>query len=176
MLKIFSTQLQGIFKKIAEKEEMNLEEGARLLSQALVGEGSVYIHGFDEQKAVEVTAINGPEPLLRAKPLYKDGNLAPVTSLDRVLIVTRSSSDQQGLELASALTNNRIPVVAISSILNTDEKGLQDIVDVHINCFATKGLIPDETGDRFGIPTSLAALYTYYGLYFTILEILEENE
>jgi uncharacterized phosphosugar-binding protein len=176
MLKIFSTQLQGIFKKIEEKEEINLEEGARLLSQALIGDGALYIHGFDELKAIEVTALHGPEPIQKGRPLYEDGKLTTVSSMDRVLLIARSSSDKKAIEVASSLLNQGISVVAISSITNTEHEGLQHLVDVHINSHVSKGLIPDETGNRFGIPSSLAALYTYYGLYFTILEILEENE
>ncbi|MBM6616776.1 DUF2529 family protein [Bacillus suaedaesalsae] len=174
MLKIFATQLQGIFKKIEEKEEENLEDGARLLSQAIIGDGTVYIHGFDELKAVELTALEGPEVFPKALPLYNDGVLADVTSLDRVLLITRTSADTSAVELAKVLSEKGISVVAVSN--KGDDGRLPSIVDVHIDSYVTKGLIPDETGNRYGVPTTIGALYAYYGLYFTVKEFLEENE
>lgn len=174
MLKIFATQLQGIFKKIEEKEEENLEDGARILAQAIIGDGNVYIHGFDELKAVELTALQGPERFPKALPLYYDGVQADVTSLDRVLLISRASSDSSAIELATALREKGISVVAISSV--GDEDRLTSVVDVHINSYVTKGLIPDETGSRYGVPTTIGALYAYYGLFFTVKEFLEENE
>lgn len=174
MLKIFATQLQGIFKKIEEKEEENLEDGARLLAQAIIGDGNVYIHGFDELKAVELTALLGPERFSKALPLYKDGVQSDVTSLDRVLLITRTSSDPSAIELATSLREKGISVVAISNV--GDEDRLTSVVDVHINSHVTKGLIPDETGSRYGVPTNIGALYAYYGLFFTVKEFLEENE
>ncbi|KAA0548625.1 DUF2529 domain-containing protein [Bacillus sp. BGMRC 2118] len=174
MLKIFATQLQGIFKKIEEKEEESLEDGARLLSQALIGDGSVYIHGFDELKSIEFTALKGPETFPKALPLYTHDTLADITSLDRVLLISRTSSDPSAVQLATLLREKGVSVVAISNI--GDEDLLSTLVDVHINSYVTKGLIPDDTGNRYGLPTTIGALYAYYGLYFTVKEFLEENE
>ncbi|MBR3379532.1 MAG: DUF2529 family protein, partial [Bacillus sp. (in: Bacteria)] len=36
MLKIFTTQLSGIFSRIGEKQAEAIEDGARLLAQAVV--------------------------------------------------------------------------------------------------------------------------------------------
>ena len=67
MLKMFSTQLTGLFKSIMEKEEFNIEDAARLLTQAAVGEGTIYIYGFGEMEGVTNEALQGIEPLLKAK-------------------------------------------------------------------------------------------------------------
>ncbi|MFZ3589092.1 DUF2529 domain-containing protein [Bacillus sp. DJP31] len=176
MLKMFTTQLQGVFKKIEEKETMNIEEGARLLSQALIGEGTVYIYGFDELKAVELTATMGPETLNGARSLNVENDLADVTSLDRVLLVTRYSTDPEAIQLAKTLLEKGIPTVAVSCVVNQEQECLHHIVDVHIDSQLSIGLLPDEVGGRFGLPTAVIALYTYYGLYFTIQEILDEYE
>ena len=58
MLKMFTTQLTGLFKKIAEKEEFSFEDGARLLAQGQ----TIYLLGFKEMKAVEFEALEGAEP------------------------------------------------------------------------------------------------------------------
>ena len=67
MLKIFSTQINGLFKKVMEKEEFNIEDAARLLAQAAVGDGTIYIHGFGEMDGVTTEALKGIEPLLKAE-------------------------------------------------------------------------------------------------------------
>jgi len=50
------------------------------------------------------------------------------------------------------------------------------LADVHINLQLLKGLLPDDFGNRYGYPSSMAALYVYYGIKFTIDEILAEYE
>lgn len=62
MLKMFSTQLTGLFNRIQDKEEFSIEDGARLLAQAAVGDGSIYICGLKEMAAVEAEATEGAEP------------------------------------------------------------------------------------------------------------------
>ena len=49
-----------------EKEEFNIEDGARLLAQAAVGDGTIYIHGFGEMDGVTKEALEGVEPLPKA--------------------------------------------------------------------------------------------------------------
>ncbi|MBM7662434.1 hypothetical protein JOC85_003241 [Bacillus mesophilus] len=174
MLKIFSTQLQGIFKKIEEKEDLQLEEGARLLSQALVGDGSIYLYGIDELQAVELTAMNGPEKVAGFLPYIENGITATIQPFDRVLIFSPYSNDPKALETVKALRDQNIPTVVVSSIVDKEDAELQNIADVHINTYLTKGLIPDDDGNRYGLPTTMVALYAYYGLMFTIKEILAE--
>ena len=77
--------------------------------------------------------------------------------------------------MARELQEQEIPFVAISTVPpEKNQKGLETIADVHIDLRMTKGLLPDETGNRVGFPTSIAALFVYFGLKFTIEEILEE--
>jgi hypothetical protein len=37
-------------------------------------------------------------------------------------------------------------------------------------------MLPSETGERIGLPTSMAALFLYYGIKFTLDEILSEYD
>jgi hypothetical protein len=50
------------------------------------------------------------------------------------------------------------------------------LADVHIDLRIQRGLIPDETGNRYGYPTLIAALFAYYGIKFTLEEIIKEYE
>jgi Domain of unknown function (DUF2529) len=168
MLKMFTTQLTGVFKKIAEEEEFSFEDGARLLAQG----SSIYFHGSREMKAVEFEAVEGAEPLKGAKVLT-EAVLPELSGADRVLIFTRTSSDAEAVGVAEKLRGQNVPFVAVSTVLDS-EGPLVDLADVHINLRLTKGLLPDDVGNRYGYPSSMAALFVYYGLKFTIEEILAE--
>ncbi|MEH7251164.1 DUF2529 domain-containing protein [Neobacillus niacini] len=167
MLKMFTTQLTGLFKKIAEKEEFSFEDGARLLAQGQ----TIYLLGFKEMKAVEFEALEGAEPLRGAHVLT---NADDLTSADRVLLFSRNADDVEAIEWAMRLQEKGVPFVAVSTVV-PDGK-LADLADVHLNLQLTKGLLPDDFGNRYGYPASMAALYIYYGLKFTIDEIFAEYE
>ena len=85
MLKFF--QLKWLFLQSFSKEEMNIEDSARLLAQALVGDGFIYLHGTNEMEGVVAEALFGAEPMKQAKRLFENGKEAEVTSADRVLLL-----------------------------------------------------------------------------------------
>lgn len=172
MLKMFSTQLTGLFKRLQEKEEFSIEDSARLLAQAAAGQGTVYIYGTKEMQAIGLEAVYGEEPLQSAALLTEENE---VEAADRVLIVSRYADDADALRVAHEMQEKGIPFVAVSTIREEiDGESLDSLADVHIDLRMTKGMLPDETGNRIGFPTSMAALFVYYGLRFTIEEILEE--
>lgn len=171
MLKIFSTQLNGLFKKIMEKEEFAIEDAARLLTQAAIGDGTIYIHGFHEMDGVTQEALKGIEPLLKASSY--DAAFTP-TSEDRFLLFSRYSTDQEAIELAHKLKAEGVPFVAVSTVVSSDTESLESLADVHINLQVERGLIPKDDGNRTGYPTLLVALFVYTGIKFTIEEILQE--
>jgi hypothetical protein len=175
MLKMFTTQLTGLFKRVEEKEEFSFEDGARLLAQAPVGDGTIYLFGTKEMKAVEFEALEGAEPFKGAKVL-PDRGADELSDADRVLIFTRTSNDQEAVYLAAQLLEKEIPFVAVSTVIDSSEADLVELADVHIDLRLTKGLLPDDLGNRYGYPSSMAALFVYYGLKFTIEEILAEYE
>jgi hypothetical protein len=164
-MKMFTTQLTGLFKRIEDKGEFSFEDGARLLAQGQ----NIYLVGFREMKAVEFEALEGAEPLKGALT-----NVEAATSADRVLLFTRNSDDQEAVELAGTLKEKDIPFVAVST--SVPDSKLVELADVHIDLQLTKGLLPDDFGNRYGYPSSMAALYVYYGLKFTIDEIVAEYE
>ncbi|WML46265.1 DUF2529 domain-containing protein [Neobacillus sp. PS3-40] len=176
MLKIFTTQLTGVFKKIVEDEAFSLEDGARLLAQAGAGSGTIYIFGSREMKAIEFEALEGAEPLKDAVILTKS-TIEDLTDADRVLLISRFATDEEVNELAILLQEKGIPFVLISTVLDEEaDCPAVNLADVHINLRLTKGLIPDEFGNRFGYPASMAALFAYYGIKFSIDEMLSEYE
>ena len=115
MLKMFATQLNGLFKKIQENQIESIEDGARLLSQASVAEGTIYVYGTNEMAAISHEATTGSEPLNHCTTLHPDESLERLGNMDRVLLIARYSSDPQALQLAKKLTEKQIPYVAIST-------------------------------------------------------------
>lgn len=171
MLKIFSTQISGLFKKIIEQEDIHIEDAARLLSQAAIGEGTIYLYGSQEMQGIVDEALSGVEPFPKAKKLDK---IHTLTSADRILLFSRNASDPEILEIAKGLVNNHIPFVTVATVTPETKPSLLDITDVHINLHVQKGLIPDDVGNRYGFPTLMMALFAYYGIKFTLEEILQE--
>lgn len=172
LLKMFSTQLSGLFKRIQDKEE-EIEDSARLLAQAIAGDGKIYLLATNEMEGVIYEAIEGPEPLSQAtrwREEYEFSNIAPN---DRFLLVSRTSEDAKILEFAKKLSDQHIPFAAISTIMS-EEEGIQQFADIHIDLSLKKGLLPDEDGNRFGNPSLIGALFAYHGIKFTLNEILSE--
>ncbi|WP_226681861.1 DUF2529 domain-containing protein [Sutcliffiella horikoshii] len=183
MLKIFTTQLQGVFNRIGSSEEFAFEDAARLLAQAAVGDGRIYVHGVKEMKAVEAEATSGAEPLMSATLLSDLDSYHDLTDTDRALIVSRFSTDEEAIGTAKALKELGIEIVGISTEVEPLPEGsaegaetLESLSDVHIDLKLKKPLIPGDDGERFGFPSSMVALYVYHGLAFTLKEILEEQE
>lgn len=173
VLKMFSTQLNSLFQKIMNDEAFNIEDAARLLAQAAISDGTIYIQGFDEMMGVSNEAINGIEPLIKAKKFHSDAKL---TYKDRFLLFSRYSDDKEAIQLAQRLKQEKIPFVAVSTIVETTAESLDALADIHINLRVQRGLIPDESGNRTGYPSLLVALFTYFGIKLTLEEILQEYE
>ncbi len=173
MIKMFTTQLTGLFKRIYDKQEFEIEDGARLLAQAAIGQGHIYIKGYGEMESVTSEALFGAEPLPSAKRFDSSIEL---TDADRVLIVSRFSTDEEAVTLGRKLSDDGVPFVAVSGLIE-GEDNLPAIADVHLDTKVIKGMLPgDEIGERVSFPSSMAALYLYFALGFVIREMLEEYE
>ncbi|CAM4069481.1 hypothetical protein BAMA_01505 [Bacillus manliponensis] len=175
MFKIFSTQLNGYFTRISQNEEANIEDSARLLAQAMIGDGTIYLHGTKEMEGVVCEALYGAEPLKNAKRLFEGEAKANVTSADRVLLISRSSTDEEIISLAKNFQEEGNFIVGISA-LQEGEQSLEQFTDVHIDTKLLKALIPDDDGSRYGFPSLMIALFAYHNLKFTIDEIMNEYE
>lgn len=170
-MKMFLTQTNGLFSRIYEQEQFSIEDCARLLAQAAVGEGNIYIKGFNEMESVTIEALNGAEPFLNAQLLT---DINAVTDADRVLIITRFSNDKEAIDLAEKLVASHIPFAAISGKLKSETNDLQNLADVHIHTSLLKPMLPTETGDRVCFPSSMTALFIYHCIKLAFDDIMEE--
>jgi uncharacterized phosphosugar-binding protein len=174
-VKIFATQTIGFLQKIAAEEELALEDGARLLAQAVIGDGRILLHGFHEMEAVVIEALYGPDPLPKAARLMENGRLRDdIDETDRVLLIARFSNDKDAISLAERLKEQGLEIAAISAVVKDEQPSLVDIVDVHIDSKLLKPVIPKDDGSRIGMPTVITASFAYYCLLLTMDDILEE--
>ncbi|MBX0318855.1 DUF2529 domain-containing protein [Shouchella clausii] len=170
MLKIFSTQLFGLIKSINETQEEHLEDAGRLLAQAIIAQGNVYIKGFAEMEAIELAAFTGYESMPGAAPFPKEGSLS---GQDRCLLFA-PSLNHEGVQAAlKACEQAGIAAVVVSSRHASSTASLAP-PHLFLDTGVKGGLVPDETGKRIGHPGVIAGLYVYHGLKFVIHDILEE--
>ncbi|MDN5708707.1 MAG: DUF2529 domain-containing protein [Planococcus sp. (in: firmicutes)] len=161
-MKILTTQLTGLFQRFAKEEEA-IEDTARLLAQAIIGEGRIHLAAFGELEAVAASALNGRETLQSA---IRYDPAAELSTADRVWILARKD---EGDSLADELAGRAIPVAML-----TAESHGNETADVLLSMNIDKGLLPGEDGERIMIPHGLGALYIYHAVKLTIDEILAD--
>lgn len=172
MLKIFTTQFSGIMNKIATNEEA-IEDSARLLAQATIAEGTIYLYCNNELEVIISEALYSLEPLKKVV-VINDQTLPEILPNDRFIIATRTNQDKEACLLAKEIQTQHGSAIGISTIVSSDSGCLEELVDVHIDLHCKKGLVPDEFGNRVANPTSLAALVAFFGIRLALNEILAE--
>ncbi|WP_179295644.1 DUF2529 family protein [Bacillus sp. FJAT-45350] len=177
MLQIFTTQLQGKLKDVKEHNLDEIEDASRLLAQALISNGKIYIHGTKEMNGVVPEALYGKEKLSGVMPLIKEeNNMNDCTAIDRVLIFARTSNDKEAIDLVKELQNDGVTVIAVSNCVENDSDiSLKNLADIHINTNLTSSLVPDDEGTRVGYPSLILSLFVYHCLAMTVSEILQEQ-
>lgn len=174
MSKILTTQLTGLLQRINQNEEETIEDAARLLAQAGIGEGNVYFACFGEMSAIAINALTGAAPFTKLKRWSSEVEL---TSADRVCIFTRSGNDTDAVALAQKLNDEFIPFAAIASERESIENELSQLAYVYISLHVRGGLIPHPTnlGERIVFPHLITALYVYEAIKMSYDEMVDEE-
>lgn len=175
MSKMLSTQLNGLFQKIIQNEEEAIEETARLLAQASVGQGNVYFACFDEMQAVELNALQSADSFTN---LQKWDPNTTITNVDRICIFTRSCENEHALLLARQLNDQFIPFSVVSSELPDETNLLSDLAYTYISLNMRGGMLPHPTnlGERIVFPHLLAALFIYEAIKLNYDEMIDDVE
>lgn len=169
MSKILTTQMSGLLQRIIQSEEEAIEETARLLAQAGVGEGNVYFACFDEMQVVELNALQGAEQFTKLLPWTKE---TVICDADRVCIFTRSAHNTEAIALAQKLNDDFIPFAVVSSEVANSENPLADLAYTYISTRIKGGLLPNDLGERIVIPHAIAALFIYEAIKIAYDEML----
>ena len=118
---MLTTQIRGLLERIAEGQEESMEETARLLAQALVGEGRIVSAVLNELEAVTATALDGVEPLNGAIRYTKELELTTAIAS----CCSCEGNYPVALELARELADQFIPFAVMAADKEDDDNELQ---------------------------------------------------
>lgn len=184
MLKIFTTQLLGVFRQIEEKNEELLEDCARLFCQTILSDGKIFIHGAKGMSGITEEATTGKNALPHAQPWSGTAN---IQSMDAVLYCANGPMPhdaqkdllevhQKGGTVILLTTEESVLSNWNVSAMEASQPGpeLPQDAPLVLSIGKQRPLVPLENGDKAGYPDALAALYLYHALYLNVLDILEE--
>lgn len=175
MSKILSTQMSGLFQRIIQNDEEAIEETARLLAQASVGQGKVYFACFDALQSVEINALQNTEPFHN---LTKWTPETILTDSDRVCIFTTSCQNAEALSLAKKLYSDFIPFAVVSSEPQGENNELSELAYTYTSMKIRGGILPHPTklGERIVVPHLIAALFIYEAIKLNYDEMISDDE
>lgn len=171
-MKMLTTQISGLLQRIGTNNADSIEETARLLAQATIGEGRVILAGFDEMEAVYLPAKLGVEPFENIHPYVND---MPIGKADRVWILSRNETDLRVLELARRLASEFVPFAAVASGKPDANNELADLATTYVYTGLVQGLLPGEDNKRIVQPHLLATLYVYEAVKLSYDEMLSDE-
>lgn len=168
-MKMLTTQISGLLQRIATNHEEAIEDTARLLAQAAVGDGRVVMAGLNELNGVVINAMEGAESFANATRYSTDIELG---SMDRVWLFTRSCRSAEALEIARVLAKHDVTFAVVASEKASEENELSELADVYISTGISKGLLPNDEGGRVVQPHLLASLFIYEAVKLSYDEML----
>ncbi len=176
MLKIFTTQLMGVFQNIQKENEWNLEEGSRLVCQTIVSDGHVYVYGSESlQSTILTESLSGANSLPKSRPLLDDHHeIHALSSFDTVLLFSEEL-DESLFDVYSKIKPSGSNIIVISNQTDKKPSWIND-VDCFLNLGVKGPLVPTDNGKKIGNPIIFASLYMYMALYLNIVDILEEQD
>lgn len=167
MMKILATQFNGKLQTLAKQED-ELFDVVRLLAQALVGEGTVYVDAYGECEGLYPMLSEGPDQMKRVTKIKDRKTLHAV---DRVLIFT---PDTERSDLLASLArydawHTPYAIVTLSDVTETLERSIAPLA-LKFN----KGLLPAEYGSRHGLPSLALCAFLLTHILTQLQEMTEE--
>ena len=173
-MKILTTQLTGLLQRTAEREALAVEETARLLAQASVGEGRIILAPFGELETVALRALQGVERLDNAVR-YEEG--MELSEVDRIFLLTDDPTNKEALRLARYLFDEFIPFAVMGNPTIEEAQTLGELAYTYVGIDVQRGILPSmTTGERIVQPTSIVALFLFEAILMTYNELLAGDD
>ncbi|MFB4163338.1 DUF2529 family protein [Alteribacillus sp. JSM 102045] len=172
-MKIFATQLYGVFQKIIEREEEALEDGSRLAAQGPAGTGRLLLYATSSMKGNAFNLSNHPDAPAKTLQVQELKDITPEPT-DRAIILAEKKEAEDLQIITRHLQSAEVPMVVIAPFSEEDGGITLDPTDVWVQTHVKGGLVPDEKGKRIGSPSSLSTLFTGQLLFLHIKELLDE--
>lgn len=172
MLKIFNTQLNGIFSKIdAQVEE--IEIASQLLMQAIAGEGHIYIKSFDDLSYFSDYIVNSAEQLPSSKKINILADIKNLDTTDRVLLIAPFITNEVS-HWINELNHKDIDFVLISN--KDKENKTHEQLMHYVDLQSPRAIVPTADFSKIITPHTMAINYIYYIMFAEIYEMKEEPD
>jgi uncharacterized phosphosugar-binding protein len=171
LLQLFTTHLFQQLNQIKNDEMEKIEDVSRSLCNAIIGDGFIYWYGTKEMRGIYAEITEGKEPFPKSK-IYDEATT--LTSLDRLIIVTRFSDDEEVLPLVEKAQQSGCEVIVLAAMKNSEDLLIQK-ADFYIDTKTQEPIVPLDD-EKIVFPSLLNVLYTYYCLYVTTKEIIADFE
>ncbi|QQK81673.1 DUF2529 family protein [Salicibibacter cibi] len=171
MIKSYTTQLQHVFHTIGKQEEA-IADGARLLAQALVGEGTIYVIANKRFSALADTMVQNKDTPKRIQRMTQQQKKA-LTTADRMLVLSEGTETKEELLHLQDLLQAHIPIVFLGpgSPGLSFEEGMEEPMVITT---PSSPIVPAPDGNKCGYPTEIAIIYAYQAMMFELSEMIAD--
>lgn len=175
-MKMYITQLRGVFERISQENEEGLEEAGRRLAQTLTMNGHVYVWGLGQGRLAVNEATESTNKLPGVKILFdQNGQKNKLTDHDSVLLFVAEGQENPAVKLIDSLKDSGAQFIGVIPS-NVEGDLLNPSFDHHLFFPSAGPLIPLDDDLKRGNPESLAILFLYHLIYFSLIEILNEQD
>lgn len=172
MSKILNTQITGIFNRL-EDQSLDIQMAAQCLIQAVGGEGTVYVKGYDDLKFYESFITNSNEKLKSSDLLSSITMTEALDSTDRVFLFAPFYTDEVAQDVHT-LINLDIDFVLICNKPKTED--FLDHLFHFVNLQTPRPIVYTEDYDKIITPHPMAFNYIYYEIYTQMIEMTRDLE
>ncbi|AXF56403.1 DUF2529 family protein [Salicibibacter kimchii] len=171
MIKSYTTQLQHVFQTIAKQDEA-IADSARLLAQALVGEGNIYLLANERFSALADTLVQNEDTPKRIQRMSRKQKEA-LSAADRMLVLSDGTETKEDASYLQGLLQAHIPIVFLGpGHPNLSfEEGMEEPMGITT---PSSPIVPAPDGSKRGYPTEIAIIYAYQAMMFELSEMIAE--
>ncbi len=172
-MKMYITQLRGVFENLSELNDEPIEETGRRLAQTIVSGGTIYVHGIGPFTSMVEEITNSANALPSTK-LWERGKEAqkPPSNMDTLLLLISKDKQTEALQF---LPDTDSQVIGILQGFEAIPDRLNNQLDVQLTLPDSGALIPFNDSQKIGDPIAFAQLFLYHLIYFSTMEILDEQ-
>lgn len=172
MSKILNTQLNGIFNRL-EDQALDIQMAAQCIIQAIGGEGTVYIKGYDDLKFFESYIVNSTEKLKSSSIMTQNTSETSIDTTDRVLLFAPFYTEAVKSDVETLIDMDADFVLITNKPKDTY---FPDHLFHFINLNTSRPIIYTEDYDKIIAPHSMSFNYIYYEIYTQMIEMSRDLE
>lgn len=172
MSKILNTQLNGIFNRL-EEQSLDIQMAAQCVIQAIGGEGTVYVKGYDDLKFFETYIVNSNEKLESSEIITDTIADTSIVTTDRVFLFAPFYTDAVKQDVETLIEMDADFVLITNK---PKETYFPDHLFHFINLNTSRPIIYTEDYDKIITPHTMSFNYIYYEIYTQMIEMSRDLE